>query len=83
MLDADFLASDGGDAFGKKFVFRDLNSFVEGFMRVVVEDGDGLLGDDRAGINAGINEMDGAASDFYAMIEGLFPGFEAGKGGKK
>ena len=57
-----------------------LDAGVEGGGGVVVVHGDGLLGDDGAGIDALVDEMDGAAGDFDAVIEGLFPGFEAGEG---
>ena len=60
-----------------------LDAGVEGGGVVVVVHRDGLLGDDGAGIDALIDEMDGAAGDFDAVVEGLFPCFESGEGGEK
>ena len=57
-----------------------LDAGVEGGGGVVVMNRDGLLGDDGAGVDALIDEMDGAAGDFHAVIEGLFPCLESGEG---
>jgi hypothetical protein len=71
------------DGFRVEVPFGLLDAGVEGGGGVVVVHGDGLLGDDGAGIDALIDEVDGAAGDFHAVIEGLFPGFEAGEGGEE
>jgi hypothetical protein len=82
-FDADAFEGDLFDGFGVEVPFGLLDAGVEGGGGVVVMHGDGLLGDDGAGIDALIDEMDGAAGDFDAVIEGLFPGFEAGEGGQQ
>ena len=71
------------NGFGVKVPFGLLDTGVEGGGGVVVVHGDGLLGDDCAGIDALIDEMNGAAGDFDAVVEGLFPSFEAGEGRKQ
>jgi hypothetical protein len=50
---------------------------------VAVEDGDGGLDDDGAGVEAFVDEMDGAAGEFYAVLQGLELGLEAGEGGQQ
>ena len=75
----DFSARNGGDAFGVEMVLGGMNALVQAFGRVVIENGDALLPDDGTSVHAGIHEMNGAAGDFDAVVEGLFPGFEAGK----
>ena len=47
---------------------------------VVVEDGDGGLHDDGAGIDALIDKVDCAAGDFYTVVECLFPGLQPREG---
>jgi len=64
-------------------VLGGMDAVMEGFGCVVIQNGDGLLADDGAGIHAGIHEMDGAAGDLDAMVEGLLPSFEAGEGGEE
>jgi DNA polymerase III subunit delta' len=82
-FDADALEGDLFDGFGIEIPFGLLDAGVEGGGGVVVVHGNGLLGDDGAGIDALIDEMDGAAGDFDAVVEGLFPGFEAGERGEQ
>lgn len=60
-----------------------LDAGVEGGGGIVVEDGDGGLSDDGPGVHAGVDEMDGAAGDFDAMGEGLFPRADAGERGEE
>ena len=56
-----------------------LDSLMEAFGCVGVQNWDGLLSDDCAGVYAGIDEMNGAAADLDSVIEGLFPRFQARK----
>ena len=47
------------------------------------EDGDGALENDGAVVKALVDEVDGAAGDFDAEIEGLGLGVEAGEAGQQ
>src|SRR4051812_40799753 len=78
-LNFDFAFGDRAQSSGVKFAFGDLNAGVQGVWGVVVENGHDGLGDDGAAVDALIDEMDGAAGDFNAVIKGLSPGLEAGK----
>jgi hypothetical protein len=60
------------------FLFQDAGG--KSVLVVGIEDGDGGLQDDGAGVEIFVDEMDGAAGEFYAVVEGLFLGFEAGEG---
>jgi hypothetical protein len=71
------------DGFGIQVPFDLLNAGVQGCGGVVVMHGNGLLGDDGAGIDSLVDKMNGATGHFYTVIEGLFPGFQTGKGGQK
>ena len=82
-FDADTVEGDAFDGFGVEVPLGLLDAGVEGGGSVVVVHGDGLLGDDGAGVDALIDEMDGAAGDFNAVIESLFPCFESGEGGEE
>jgi len=64
-------------AFGIKLVFRRVNAFVQRGCSIIVQDRNGLLRDDGAGIDASIHEMHRAARDFDAAIQCLFPRFKA------
>jgi hypothetical protein len=57
-----------------------VNTLVQAFSGVVVQNRNCLLADDGAGIYAGIHEMNGATGDFHTMVESLLPGFKTGKG---
>lgn len=56
-----------------------VNALMQCLWRVVVQNGNSFLADDRPGIHARIHEMDRAAGHFNAMVERLFPRFEAGE----
>jgi len=60
-------------------MFLDLDAGMQGRGGVVRENRYARLGDDRAGIHAGIDEMDGAAGRGFAGLQGLPPGFETGE----
>src|SRR5580704_1415143 len=51
--------------------------------RIIIEHRYGGLDQDRAGVQKFIDEVNGAASDFYTMIEGLTLCVEAWKGGEQ
>ena len=53
---------------------------MESFRSVIVEDGNGLLGDDGAGIHSCIQKMHTATGHLDTIIQCLFPGLETGKG---
>src|SRR5208337_4521869 len=55
----------------------------KGVLVVGVEDGDDGLEDDGAGIEIFVDEVDGAAGEFYAVVEGLFLRFEAWERGEE
>ena len=50
-------------------------------LRVVVEDGHGGLQDDRPGVHALVDEVDGCAGDLDAVLEGLALGVQTGNAG--
>ena len=56
-----------------------LDPGVEGFRCVSGFDRDFFLGDDRSGVHAGIDEVDGDAGDGFPRLERLFPRFESGE----
>ena len=56
---------------------------MEGCGGVAGEDGDFFLEDDGSGVHAGIDVVDGAAGFGGAVVDGLFPGVEAGVGGEE
>jgi hypothetical protein len=70
---------DGGDAFGVKLMLGHLDPRMQRLGGILIEHRHGLLPYNRAGIDAGIDIVDGAAGDFDAGIEGLFPGLQARK----
>jgi len=78
-LHFDLSAGDGRHAPGIELVLRRMDALMQSFRGVAIQDRDGLLPDDRAGIDPRINKMNGAACDFHPVIKGLFPGFQAGK----
>jgi len=80
---ADAVEGDAFDGFGVEVPLCLLDAGVEGGGGVVVVHGDGLLGDNGAGVDALIDEVNGAAGDFDAVIESLFPCFESGEGGEQ
>ena len=82
-FNADAVEGDAFDGFGVEVPLGLLDAGVEGGGGVVIVNGDGLLGDDGAGVDALIDEMNGAAGDFDAVIEGLFPCFESREGGEE
>ena len=61
-------------------MLRGMDSLMQGFRRVIIQHGHGLLADDGAGINPGIHEMHGAPGYLYPVIERLLPGFQPGEG---
>ena len=79
-LDLVFAGCYTGDCFGVGDVFFDQDSLGEGLGVVGVEDRDGALEDDGAVIELVVDEVDGAAGDFDAVVEGLLLGVEAGEG---
>ena len=69
------------DGFGVSLMLFDEDAGGEGFGGVGVEDGDASLQDDDAVVYGFIDEVDGAAGDLCAEVEGLGLGFKAGEGG--
>ena len=55
-----------------------LNAGVESLRVVAGQDGNLGLGEDRSGIDSGIDEMNGAAGFGIAAFESLTPSAEAG-----
>ena len=82
-MDFDGTPGDSGNAFRIELVLSRVDSLVQALRGVIIEHGHGLLADNRAGIDSGIHEVNGAAGDFNAGIKRLFPGFESGKSGKQ
>ncbi len=78
-----FAASDAGDGFGVGDVLFGEDADGEGGCVVGFEDGDGALQDDDALVEVFVDEVDGAAGYFDAVVEGLGLSVEAGEGGKQ
>ena len=76
-------AEDAGDGFGVGDVLLLEDAGREGFVGVVVVDGDGFLEDDDAVVYGLVDEMDCAASDLCPVVECLVLGVEAGEGGEQ
>jgi len=55
-------------------MFGGMDTLVQALRSVIVENRHDLLADNGAGIDAGIDEMDGAAGDLDAIIQSLLPG---------
>ena len=62
------------------FLFQD--ALGKGVLVVGVENRDGGLQDDGAGVEIFVDEVDGAAGEFDAVVEGLFLRFRPGKEGR-
>ena len=75
-MEGDLAAGNRREAPGIQFVFGSMDTLVERLRGIVIQNRDGLLADDRAGIDAGIDEMDGATADLDSVGLGLFPRFE-------
>src|ERR1700722_10073383 len=82
---ADFVgaAGDAGDGFGVGDVLFGEDALGEGVGVVGFEDGNRALQDNDAVIEMFIDEVDGAAGYFDAVVEGLGLGVEAGEGWKQ
>src|ERR1700688_3362088 len=63
------------------FLFQD--ALGKGVLVVGIENRDGGLQDDGTGVEIFVDEMDGAASEFYAVVEVLLLRFEAGERGEE
>lgn len=71
------------DGFGVGLVLFGEDAGGEGGGGVLVEDGDCALEDDDAIVYLFVDEVNGAAGDFCAEVEGLGLGFEAGEAGEQ
>ena len=82
---AEFVVAAGyaGDGIGVGLVLFHEDAGAEGVGVVGFEDRDGALQDDYAMVEVLVDKVDCAASYFYAVIECLALGFEAGEGGKQ
>jgi hypothetical protein len=72
-----FSFQDDFDSFGIDAVLFFQNFCGEGGLGVFVEDGNGGLQNDGAGVEIFVDEMDGAAGEFHAVFEGLALRFKA------
>src|SRR5690606_8793576 len=66
VLDGDAALGDESDGLGHEAAFRGLHAGRERVGGVVLEDRDGLLEEDRAGVVAVVGEVDGGAGDLHA-----------------
>ena len=78
-LDLVFTTGNAGDGFRVGDVLFSENAFCEGVGIVGFEHGNGALKDDGAVVEVLVNEVDSAARDFYAVVEGLLLGVESGE----
>src|SRR5688500_2512875 len=67
------------DGFRIQYVFLLQNSSRKCFDRIVVEDRDGALSNDRSAVECVVDEVDRASADCRALIEGLSLCVETGK----
>src|SRR6185437_5457155 len=65
--------------FGVDAVLFGEDASGERIHRIVVANWNGGLQDDRAGVEIFVDEMHGAADEFYAVLESLALSFEPGK----
>ena len=79
-FDCVFAGKYASDGFGVGDVFFDQDALGERVGIVGLEDGNAALEDDNAVIQVLVDEVDGAAGEFAAVVEGLQLGFEAGEG---
>jgi hypothetical protein len=79
-LDSEFSFQNDFNGFGVDAVFLVQDFFRERGFGVIVGYGNDGLEDDGAGIEIFVDEVDGATGEFYAVIESLALGFEAGEG---
>ena len=56
-----------------------MDSLMQSFRCIVIQDRYGLLPYDRSGINSRVDKMHGAAGNPDAIFKGLFPGLQPGK----
>ena len=81
----DFVVPFQDDFYGlgvdSMFLFQD--ALGKGVLVVGVENRDGGLQDDGAGVEIFVDEVDGAAGEFDAVVEGLLLRFEAGERGQE
>jgi hypothetical protein len=77
------VADDAGDGLGVGEVLLFEDAFGEGIGGVIVMDRDNALEDDDAVVDGLVDEVDGAAGDLGAELEGLGLGVEAGEGGQQ
>ena len=78
-LDAQFAPGNGLEGLRIRDMLLVLDAGVQGLRRIGIEDRDGELQDDRARIHALVDEVDGAARDLRAIIQGLSPRLETRK----
>ena len=76
-------AGDAGDGFGVGDVLFDEDAVGEGVCVVGVENRDGALEDDGAVVEVFVDEVDGAAGDFHAVVECLLLGVESRESGQQ
>ena len=74
---------DAGDGFRVGLVFLFEDALGQGVGVIGGQDGDGALEDDDAVVEVFVDEVDGAAGEGAAVVEGLGLGVEAGEGGKQ
>src|SRR3954463_8156431 len=68
-FDGDLATSDSCHTFREEFAFGDLDTLVQRFGCVMVQNFHRLLRDDRSGIDPSIDEMDGASGELHAMLQ--------------
>lgn len=67
----EFVVAEECECLGKRDMLFFEDSVGKGVFVIVVEDGDDVLEDDCAAVHAFVDEMDGAARDFYAVFDRL------------
>ena len=68
-----------GDDRRQQAMLLDLDTPLQTRLIVDIGNGDGSLREDRAGVDAGVDEVDGAAGDAAAVLEGLTGAVQPGE----
>ena len=82
-FDGNLACGQRGDHARIKPVLGFLDARMQFLGRIAGEYGDSFLRDDRAGVDALIHKMHRTTSELHAVIQRLFPRFQAGKGGQQ
>src|SRR6267142_2041349 len=73
-------ARNRSDTFRVELMFGRLDTSMEAFGSITIQNPYAPLRDDRSGIHPGIHEVNRATRHLHSIIQRLLPSFEPGKG---